>query len=88
MTQSAVRPKGVKPIIRFRVRYENGMLIPEEVVSLPSGNHYMATLQPEPAAAVDALAEIAVMAQPLGPSDLARNFGTYSKRVFDDETPA
>jgi len=87
MTQSALRPKGVKPIIRFRVRYESGMLIPEEAVSLPSGNYYIATLQPETPPSVDALTEIALMAQPLGPADLARNFDTYSKRVFDDGTP-
>ena len=53
MTQTAVRPKGAKPLIRFRVRYENGMLIPEEAVSLSSGNHYIATLQPESTASVD-----------------------------------
>ncbi len=87
MTRSALRPKGVKPVTRFRVQYENGMLIPEETVSLPSGNYYIATLQPETSASVDALTEIALMAQPLGPADLARNFDTYAKRVFDDETP-
>ena len=31
---------------------------------------------------VDALAEIATMAQPLGPSDLARNFDNYTQRVI------
>jgi hypothetical protein len=86
MTQTAVRPKGAKPLIRFRVRYENGMLIPEEAVSLSSGNHYIATLQPVSIASVDALTEIALMAQPLGPADLARNYDTYFKRVLDDET--
>lgn len=31
---------------------------------------------------VDALAEIAALAQPLGPSDLARNFDDYTQRVI------
>ena len=88
MTQMVARPKGTKPFIRFRVRYENGMLIPEESVSLSSGNYYIATLQPEPAASVDALAEIALMAQPLGPADLARNHDTCFKRVIEDEAAA
>jgi prevent-host-death family protein len=35
---------------------------------------------------VDALAEIAQIAQPLGPPDLARNFDTYTKRVLHDES--
>jgi|GEM_PF-2272227 len=31
---------------------------------------------------IDALAEIAAMAQPFGPSDLARNFDDYTQRVI------
>ena len=34
----------------------------------------------------DALAEIAALAQPYGPSDLARNFDKYMGRVSDDES--
>ena len=34
---------------------------------------------------VDALAEIAALAQPFGPPDLARNFDKYMNRVSDDE---
>ncbi|MFN8493356.1 MAG: type II toxin-antitoxin system prevent-host-death family antitoxin [Caldilineaceae bacterium] len=36
---------------------------------------------------VDALAAIAALAQPLGPSDLASNFDLYTKRVLNDELP-
>ncbi|MFZ4663704.1 MAG: hypothetical protein ACOYNY_42270 [Caldilineaceae bacterium] len=34
---------------------------------------------------VDAFAEIAALAQPLGPADLSINFDRYTKRVLDDE---
>lgn len=34
---------------------------------------------------VDAFAEIAALAQPLGPSDLSINFDKYTTRVLDDE---
>lgn len=37
---------------------------------------------------VDALAEIAAMAQPLGPNDLARNFNHYTQRTISDESTA
>ena len=33
---------------------------------------------------VDALAQIAAMAQPLGPSDLSLNFDHYTEQVLDD----
>lgn len=36
---------------------------------------------------VDALAEIAALAQPIGPSDLTRNFDLYARRVLIDEIP-
>lgn len=35
---------------------------------------------------IDALAEIARIAQPLGPPGLAGNFDTYTKRVLHDES--
>lgn len=35
-------------------------------------------------AAIDALAEIAALAQPLGPNDLALNFDSYSEQVLGD----
>ncbi|HRJ40724.1 MAG TPA: hypothetical protein PL105_02535 [Caldilineaceae bacterium] len=34
--------------------------------------------------AVDALAEIIAMAQPIGPANLARDFDRYTERVLDD----
>lgn len=36
--------------------------------------------------AVDALAEIAALAQPLGPADLALNFNRYTNQVLNDES--
>jgi hypothetical protein len=58
-------------------------------VSLLPGQTYLITLEMEPESqsekSLDALAEIATMAEPLGPVDLARNFDTYTSRVITDE---
>lgn len=35
---------------------------------------------------VDALAEIAALAQPLGPANLSINFDKYTRQVLDDES--
>jgi hypothetical protein len=57
-------------------------------IIIPSDQIYLVTLQPEPKAeaGLDALAEIAGMAEPLGPTDLARNFDAYTGRVITDES--
>jgi hypothetical protein len=80
-----------KTVLWFRARIENGMIIPDEQVSLSPGQTYLVTLQPESTPEInrdslDALAEIASLAEPLGPSDLARNFDTYTRRVIVDES--
>lgn len=89
MPNAAVPNASAKRLLRFKARVENGVIIPVEAVTLPSGRTYLVTLQvePEPAqpAPLDALAEIAALAQPLGPADLARNFDTYTGRVLPDE---
>lgn len=74
---------------RFKVRFENGMLIPDEQLNLLSGQTYWVILQPtaelDQPAPVDALAQIVALATPLGPADLARNFDSYTGRVLPDE---
>jgi hypothetical protein len=84
MTKASLRKK----VLRFKARVENGVIIPEEAVSIPSDQTYLVTLEPETEsdAGLDALAEIAAMAEPLGPADLARNFDTYAGRVITDES--
>lgn len=78
-----------RSVLRFKARVENGVIIPEKAIAVPSGQTYLVTLQlvPEPDGdtEVDALAEIAAVAEPLGPVDLARNFDTYTGRVVADE---
>ncbi len=77
--------------LRFKARVENGVLVPTEDVDLDNkmtpGATYWITLEleNEPASEVDALAELAALAQPLGPPDLARNFDTYTGRVLGDK---
>lgn len=89
MPTVATQNSPAKRVLRFKARVENGVIIPVETISLPSGQTYLVTLQaetkPTEAAPLDALAEIAAMAQPLGPADLARNFDTYAGRVLNDE---
>jgi hypothetical protein len=78
-----------KTVLWFKARLKNGMIIPKETVSLLPGQTYLITLEMEPESqsekSLDALAEIATMAEPLGPVDLARNFDTYTSRVITDE---
>ena len=80
MPDTATKSPSRKTVLRFKARVQNGVIIPEEAISIPSDQIYLVTLQPEPKAeaGLDALAEIAGMAEPLGPTDLARNFETYS----------
>ena len=80
-----------KTVLWFKARIKNGMIIPDEQVSLSPGQTYLVTLQPESAPekkrdSLDALTEIASLAEPLGPPDLARNFDTYTRRVIVDES--
>ena len=78
--------------LRFKARVKNGVIVPTETVSLPADQTYMVTLQPvtgpDEVSSLDALAEIAAMAQPLGPADLAEKFDTYTGRVLADEPAA
>jgi hypothetical protein len=80
-----------KPIFRFKARIENGVIIPQETVALPTDQTYLVTIQLEPipevdaATPVDALAQLAALAQPLGPADLARHFDSYTNRIISDE---
>lgn len=76
-------------VLRFKAKVKNGVLVPEEPVELATDQTYLVILHPEPAAeqAVDALAELTKLSQPLGPADLARNFDSYTNRVLDDESP-
>ena len=80
------------PSLRFKAQIKNGVIVPTEAVTLPPDQTYVVTLQPIPgqteASSPDALAEIAAMAQPLGPADLAENFDTYTGRVLADEPAA
>lgn len=52
-----------------------------------AGETCLVSLQivPESSESSDALAEIAALAQPLGPADLARNFDSYTGRIVTDE---
>jgi hypothetical protein len=75
-------------LLQFRAHVENGVIVPDEVVVIPSDQTYLVTMEPDANASqsVDALAEIAAMAQPLGPADLARNFDLYTGRTVTHET--
>ena len=77
------------PSLRFKAQIKNGVIVPTETITLPPDQTYVVTLQPitgpNEASSLDALAEIAAMAQPLGPADLAENFDTYTGRVLSDE---
>lgn len=72
-------------VLQFKAHYENGVIVPEENVSIPTDKSFLVTLQFAPTPEVDALAEIVKLAQPLGSADLARNFDTYTGRVTSDE---
>ena len=76
-------------VLQFKARVENGVIIPEEAITVPTGQVYLVTLQLAPAEEaaqpLNALAEIVALAQPLGPADLARHFDTYTGRVLTDE---
>lgn len=78
--------------LRFQARVENGTLVSTEDINLQveakSGTTYWVTieLRGEPTLGANALAELAALAQPLGPANLARNFDTYTKRVLRDES--
>ncbi len=88
MTDTLTAVDGKKQIFQFIARIENGVIVPQEDVSLPADQIYLVTIQFEPApdteadSEVDALAQLAALAQPLGPADLARNFDTYTSRVI------
>lgn len=84
MTETITESLPAAGVLRFRARVKNGVLVPEEPVKLAADQTYLVILQPEPA--VDALAELANLAQPLGPADLARNFDHYTNRVLNDES--
>jgi hypothetical protein len=80
-----------KRTFRFVARIENGVIVPQEEITLPSDQTYLVTIQLEPVLdietepVIDALAQLVSLAQPLGPTDLARNFDTYINRVIPDE---
>ena len=73
-------------VLQFKAHYENGVIVPEENVSIPTGKPFLVTLQFEPTSEIDALAEIAKLAQPLGPANLARDFDVITGRVTSDES--
>ncbi len=75
------------PLIKANVK--DGVLIPENDVILQPGQTYLVTVESVQQAqrpAIDALAAIAALAQPIGPPDLARNFDLYAERVLINET--
>ena len=72
--------------LRIKVRLKNGSLIPDEPLTLPSDKSYFVTVELNPVEEVNALAEIAAMAQPIGPADLSINFDSYTRRILDDDT--
>jgi len=74
----------------IKAKVKDGLLIPENAITLQAGHTYLVTVesvQSKQRPEVDALAEIAALAQPIGPSDLARNFDLYSERVLIHEIP-
>lgn len=72
--------------LRIKVRLKNGSLIPDEPLALPTDKTYFVTVELNPVEEVNALAEIAAMAQPIGPADLSINFDSYTRRVLNDDT--
>ncbi len=74
-------------VLQFKARVKNGVIVPDKKVDIPSGKTYWVTLkvETEPSEHIDALAEIAAMAQPMGPDDLARNFDRYTDRIIANE---
>ncbi len=86
MTETTTESRLAAGELRFKARVKNGVLVPEEPVDLAADQTYLVILQPEPSPdrAVDALAELTKLAQPLGPVDLARNFDRYTHRVLED----
>ena len=89
MANTLTEPSPTNHILRFKARIENGVIVPAETITLPADQTYVVTLQPIDEAAMsaplDALAEIAAMAQPLGRADLAANFDIYTGRLLSDE---
>ena len=83
-----IESRGTKSneVLRVRVHVEDGVLIVDDSVELPRGQTYWATLELlAENSEVDALAEIASLAQPIGPSDLARKFDQYVERIQPDD---
>ncbi len=73
-------------LLQVKVHVVDGVLVPDDAVNLPRGHAYLATLEPLPnSGEVDALAEIAALAQPIGPANLAREFDSFTERVLDDD---
>ncbi|NJN84737.1 MAG: hypothetical protein HC802_22235 [Caldilineaceae bacterium] len=63
---------------QIKVHVEDGVLVPDEGVDLPSGRVYLATLEPLPVSSeIDALAALAALAQPIGAPNLARELIHY-----------
>ena len=87
MTTGSLRPEiATSEVLQFKVHVVNGVLVPDDAADLPRGNAYLATLKPLPSSEkVDALAEIAALAQSLGPANLSREFDRYTKRVLNDD---
>jgi len=72
--------------LRIKVRLKNGSFIPDEPLTLPTDQTYFVIVELNPVEEVNALAEIAAMAQPIGPADLSVNFDSYTRRVLNDDT--
>lgn len=72
-----------KEVVRFKGRVEGGVLVPDEALDLPDGTYWV-SVTVESSSAVDALDEIAALARPIGPADLAENFDRYTGRVIED----
>jgi hypothetical protein len=73
----------------FSPERRDGLLIPENDITLQPGHTYLViveSIQQDQRPEVDALAEIAALAQPIGPIDLDRHFDLYSERVLLNET--
>jgi hypothetical protein len=82
-------PFAPNQIIRFKAQIKDGVIVLAEGITLPADQTYVVTLQPiaetDPSTPLDALAEIAALAQPLGPADLSANFDIYTGRVLSDD---
>ena len=90
MADILTKSSAKKPTLHFKAQIKNGVIVPTETITLPPDQTYVVTLHPvtgpDEASSLDALAEIAAMAQPLGPADLAEKFDTYTGRVISDES--